>query len=205
MPQIFGVVPQKVLNSRGNALRLHALDVADRDGRREEWVFSKILEVTAIPRRAVDVHSGAQHKMNAAGPRVPADSRTDLFGKSGIPRRRKADADRIGGGRKPFIAAHTNGAVRHLKRRQAESGDGPNSKASSADVIDLFLERHFAEVGVRPLCHIRIGRCGRLGKGRRANEQEYRQNQRSTHIRYPFRSLFSYWSEVDPLQVKLYY
>jgi hypothetical protein len=61
IPQIFGIVGQEVLDSRGNALRLHSLDIPNRDRRCEERIFPKIFEIAAISR--------ARDKCS---PRVPA-------------------------------------------------------------------------------------------------------------------------------------
>jgi hypothetical protein len=144
--------------------------VPNRDRRRKKWIFPKILEVATIQGRAVDVHTGPQHEMDAASPGIFADTRIDLLSKINVPRRREADA----------IAYVVEGNRSLLRTPNGPSdisnGGSPSSGTartanSSSDVVNLLLRRHFSDIGIWAFSRVRTCRRGCLRKRWNAHKQ----------------------------------
>ena len=77
------VVRGEVLDRRPDALVLLALDVRRAEHARQQRILGVVLEVPPAQRRALDVHSGAEHDVHAERPRLPADRRADPPGHPG--------------------------------------------------------------------------------------------------------------------------
>jgi len=86
MPHELGVVRDVVLDGRADALLLHARDVADRDLPGQVRVFTKVLKVASVARRAVDVHARAEHVVHAACACVASYACAYLGCKVAVPR-----------------------------------------------------------------------------------------------------------------------
>src|SRR6266852_310439 len=133
-----------MLDSGAHSLGLHAFDISDRDARSEKRIFTEVLKVTSIHRRAINIHARSQEEMHAFGPRIPADFSPYTLCHGWIPGRRQSDPG--GHGRGWSKVANPHWSIRHFQTRQSESGDASDEKAVySSDHVDLFFERHLAE------------------------------------------------------------
>ena len=134
----FRIVSHEVLDGGADALALHAVDVADRNARREEWVFAEIFEVASVQRSTIDVHSRSQHEMYSTGTGILADGGTDSRCHGRIPSGSEPNAAEHG---RRTIIAHADWAVGHLQSRQADLIVGANIEAvHSTDQIDFLFE-----------------------------------------------------------------
>src|SRR5258708_24207144 len=144
---IFLVVACKVLDRRAYSLTLHAFDVSDGGAGCEKWVLAKILEVSAAHRGAIDVHSGSEHEVDAAGASVLTDDRSHVLCKVRIPGRSQTDAAKRCG--RPIVA-DAKGTVRHFQRGQANVLDLANVEiVDAAYEVDFLFERELLEQRIR--------------------------------------------------------
>ena len=84
------VVQRIVLHAGGHAVLLHPLNIGNHHPRGKEGVFAHILEITAVQRRAVDVHARAQQDVLLAVAGLLADGFAVEGRHLGIPRRGEA-------------------------------------------------------------------------------------------------------------------
>src|SRR6185437_8234891 len=148
----FGIVGHEVFGRGANALALDATDVADRDARGEVRVLTKVFEVAAIQRRAIDVESRAKEKIHAFRARVAPYLRAHAFGESRIPSSGKIE---------------TGG---HSQSWDSELWHGPDEKPVCATYqINLLFQTHFGDDCVHAGVSVRVHR--RL-RGRAAASQK---------------------------------
>ncbi len=78
MAQILRVIAHEVLDGRGDALILHAANIAHRDPACKERILAKVLEVAAVQRRAIDIHAWSQQKRRAPRARIASQLLANL-------------------------------------------------------------------------------------------------------------------------------
>src|SRR5882672_1821358 len=66
-----------MLDGGAHTLGLHAFDISDRDTRSEKGIFTEVLKVTSIHRRAINVHARPQKEMHALCSRISTDLSPD--------------------------------------------------------------------------------------------------------------------------------
>src|SRR5882762_2113268 len=104
-----------MFDGRADALALYALDVTDRNARREEGVFSEVLKVSAVHWSAVDVDPGGQEEVYAFGARVTSELGPDKLSQRRIPGGRQRNASGKGGSWSKV--ADADWSVSHLQSR----------------------------------------------------------------------------------------
>src|SRR4051794_22988031 len=86
------VIADEMLNGCANALALNTFDVRHGDARSEKRVFTKILEVSSVHRRAVNIDPGRQQEMDALSAGVATQLRADALSQRRVPGGREPDA-----------------------------------------------------------------------------------------------------------------
>src|SRR5258707_9765151 len=175
----FGIVTHEVLDRRAHSLSLHSLYVSNRNFGGEKGIFAKILEVPAIHRRSVDVHTRPKQEMNAFSTCVATDLDTRSFCKYRIPRRGQCDSTRHRSSR--TIVTNTNWSICHFQWRDTQPLDSPDEKTvESTNHVDLFFQGHPAHQSIDPTLNFG-GRmctgCRRLCERRNDNRKQECQNQ----------------------------
>ena len=182
----FGIVRGEMLDRGADTLALHALDVTHGNFPGEVRIFAQVFEVASIHRRAVNVHGGTEHEMNALGARVSADFYSFASRERRIPGRRQRDPSGHGGGRS--TVADANRPIGHAQARPAEFRISSDVEIIlAADEIDLLIEGHLAENGFDALVDA-IGRGDGRGNDRQGQRDES-ESQYDYGIAHPFRVL----------------
>src|SRR5260370_38585388 len=89
-----------MLDGRADSLALHGLDVGHGGSRRQEWVLSEILEVSATHRSPINVDARAEHEVHTPRAGILSDNGSDSLRKFRIP-----------GSLQPEAAKNARGAV----------------------------------------------------------------------------------------------
>ena len=148
------VVAHVVLDRRNHALALHSTHIRYCRARREERIFSEVLEVPSVHRSPMDIYARAKQKMYASCACVLAIDLRHALDQLGIPRSGQANTAHRGSG---TIVAHAYRTVRHLLFRQSEFFVSANVEALyPTEQVDLLLQRHPAEDGIDSLFDLRI-------------------------------------------------
>src|SRR5260370_37525898 len=83
-----------MLDGRADSLALHGLDVGHGGSRRQEWVLSEILEVSATRRSPINVDARADHEVHPASAGILSDNGSDSLRQLLMPGSRQPDAAR---------------------------------------------------------------------------------------------------------------
>src|SRR6266404_3529990 len=144
MPIKFRVISHVMLDRGAHALGLHAFDISDGDARSEPGIFAKVLKVTSVHRRAINIHAWRKEEMHAFGARISTELSPDALCQRRIPGRGQTDPGGHRGGWSKVANAHW--PIRHFQTRQSQSRNASDEKPiDSSQQIDLFFEGHFAE------------------------------------------------------------
>ena len=108
------VVSGIVFGRSENLLALNAFDQSDSHAGGKKRILAQILEIAAAHGSAVDVHTGSEDDVDAAGAGVFAHRGADAVGEVGVPGSGEGDSGGIGGGEAVVVYAH--GAVGHAQR-----------------------------------------------------------------------------------------
>jgi hypothetical protein len=173
---VLRVVAHEVLDGRGHALALDAVDVGHRGARREERVLAEVLEVPRDDGGTIDVDARREQEVHALGARLAPELHADALHELGIPGggQRDAAAERRGGA----VVAHAHGAVGHAEAGDAEPRNAPHVEVvHSADQVDLLFDRHLLDEGFGLRIDI-TGGCRRLCHGKRRGTQDENERRR---------------------------
>src|SRR5258705_9789064 len=86
------VVSDEMFDGGTDALTLYAFDVTDCDARGEERVFAKVLKVSAVHWRTINVYTWSQQKVHAFGTCVTSNLCAHALSQHWVPCRRQANA-----------------------------------------------------------------------------------------------------------------
>src|SRR5207245_8990672 len=84
----------------------------------QKRVFAEVLKISAVERRAINIHSRTEQKMFPFGARISADLRSNFFGQRRVPRRCQRNS--ASHHRRWAIVAYTQRSVSSVQRRQTQ-------------------------------------------------------------------------------------
>ncbi len=125
-PFVLLVVAREVLDATPDPMRLHAVDVRDREPRGEPRVLGEGLERAASERCPWDADRWTEQEMDALRPCLGGERRTVSLDEIDVPRRtgRHAARERQGSLHADALATYAGRSIGHLQPPDAEPLDG---------------------------------------------------------------------------------
>ena len=120
VPSVLLVVGTEVLDRTDDSALAHAAQLHDRHLARQEGILGEILEIPSVQRMPVDIHPGAQKRVDTVLAQFHSLPVIELLDKHVVPSAGKACAGRHGKGLGPAVHANAAGAVRTASDRDPE-------------------------------------------------------------------------------------